>query len=104
MTSTSSLSQVKLHGIAAAPGQVVAPAWRWAESRVHASGTDLTGETGINRLQIAIRDVKAALATKATGLEASGAAAEAGILQAQALMLDDPALLDGASSSTGHPA
>jgi len=106
VTSTSSLSQVKLHGIAAAPGQVVAPAWRWAESRVHASGTDLTGETGINRLQIAIRDVKAALATKATGLEASGAAAEAGILQAQALMLDDPALLDGASSliRKGRPA
>ena len=106
MTSTSSLSQVKLHGIAAAPGQVVAPAWRWAESRVHGSGTDLTGETGINRLQIAIRDVKAALATKATGLEASGAAAEAGILQAQALMLDDPALLDGASSliRKGRPA
>ena len=106
MTSTSSLSQVKLHGIAAAPGQVVAPAWRWAESRVHASETDLTGETGINRLQIAIRDVKAALAAKATGLEASGAAAEAGILQAQALMLDDPALLDGASSliRKGRPA
>jgi len=106
VTSTSSLSQVKLHGIAAAPGQVVAPAWRWAESRVHASGTDLTGETGINRLQIAIRDVKAALATKATGLEVSGAAAEAGILQAQALMLDDPALLDGASSliRKGRPA
>jgi len=85
---------------------VVAPAWRWAESRVHGSGTDLTGETGINRLQIAIRDVKAALATKATGLEASGAAAEAGILQAQALMLDDPALLDGASSliRKGRPA
>ena len=106
MTSTSSLSQVKLHGIAAAPGQVVAPAWRWAESRVHGSGTDLTGETGINRLQIAIRDVKAALATKATGLQARGAAAEAGILQAQALMLDDPALLDGASSliRKGRPA
>jgi len=106
VTSTSSLSQVKLHGIAAAPGQVVAPAWRWAESRVHGSGTDLTGETGINRLQIAIRDVKAALATKATGLQARGAAAEAGILQAQALMLDDPALLDGASSliRKGRPA
>ncbi|TMD80785.1 MAG: phosphoenolpyruvate--protein phosphotransferase, partial [Chloroflexi bacterium] len=106
MTSTSSLSQTQLRGIAAAPGQVFAPAWRWDESRVHESGADLTGEAGINRLQIAIRDVKGALATKATALEASGAAAEAGILEAQALMLDDPALLDGASSliRKGRPA
>ena len=106
MTSTSSPSQTQLRGIAAAPGQVFAPAWRWDEPRVHDSGADLTGETGINRLQIAIREVKLALATKASGLEASGAVAEAGILQAQALMLDDPALLDGASSliRTGRPA
>src|SRR2546430_17321338 len=55
---------------------------------------------------MAVREVKAALATKATGLEVSGAAAEAGILQAQALMLDDPALLDGASRliRKGRPA
>jgi len=106
VTSTSSPSQTQLRGIAAAPGQVFAPAWRWDEPRVHDSGADLTGETGINRLQIAIREVKLALATKASGLEASGAVAEAGILQAQALMLDDPALLDGASSliRTGRPA
>jgi len=106
VTSTSSLSQTQLRSIAAAPGQVFAPAWRWDESRVHESGADLTGEAGINRLQIAIRDVKGALATKATALEASGAAAEAGILEAQALMLDDPALLDGASSliRKGRPA
>ena len=106
MTSTSSLSRTELRGIAAAPGQVFAPAWRWDEPRVHDSGADLTGETGINRLQIAISDVKLALATKAAGLEASGAVAEAGILQAQALMLDDPALLDGASSliRNGRPA
>ena len=106
MTSTSSPSQTQLRGIAAAPGQVFAPAWRWDEPRVHDSGADLTGETGINRLQIAIREVKLALATKASGLEASGAVAEAGILQAQALMLDDPALLDGVSTliRTGRPA
>jgi phosphoenolpyruvate-protein phosphotransferase len=59
---------------------------------------DLSGEAGINRLQVAIKQVKAALATKASRLEANGAAAEAGILEAQALMLDDPALVGGASS------
>ena len=106
MTSTSSPSQTQLRGIAAAPGQVAAPAWRWDEPRVLESAADLTGETGINRLHIAIREVKGALATKASGLESSGAVAEAGILQAQALMLDDPALLDGASSliRKGRPA
>lgn len=46
----------------------------------------------------AIKDIKAALAFKARRLEASGAGAEAGIMEAQALMLDDPALIDGASS------
>jgi len=89
---------MRLRGIAAAPGQAFAPAWRWAEPGIHDSGVDLTGEAGINRLRVAIEEVKIALATKARQLEASGAGAEAGILQAQALMLDDPALVDGASS------
>ena len=97
MTSASSPSRTRLQGIAAAPGQAYAPAWRWVESKVHASGVDLTGEAGINRLQVAIEDVKSTLAAKAARLEMNGAAAEAGILEAQALMLDDPALLDGAS-------
>ena len=77
---------------------MVAPAWRWAEARAHDSGIDLTGEAGIHRLQVASTQVKAALATKAAALNAYGAAAEAGILEAQALMLDDPALMDGATS------
>lgn len=106
MTSTSSRAQTRLHGIAAAPGQVVAPAWRWDEERISDSGVDLTGESGITRLQVAVAEVKAALATKARRLEANGAAAEAGIMEAQALMLDDPALIDGASSliRQGRPA
>lgn len=106
MTSASSPARAQLHGIAAAPGQVVAPAWRWDEPRVHDSGADLTGETGINRLAIAINEVKASLTSKARRLEASGAPSEAGILEAQALMLDDPALVDGSSSliREGRPA
>jgi len=89
---------MRLRGIAAAPGQAYAPAWRWGEPRIHDSGVDLSGEAGINRLQVAIKEVKAALAQKAARLEADGAVPEAGILEAQALMLEDPALLDGASS------
>jgi phosphoenolpyruvate-protein phosphotransferase len=98
VTSASSASGTQLRGIAAAPGQVVAPAWRWAEPRIHDSAVDLSGEAGVNRLQVAITQVKATLATSAARLEADGAAAEAGILEAQALMLDDPALLDGATN------
>jgi phosphoenolpyruvate-protein phosphotransferase len=85
---------------------VAAPAWRWGEPRILTSPSNLSGENGVLRLKAAIVDVKTALTAKATRLEASGAAAEAGILEAQGLMLDDPALLDGASSliRAGHPA
>ena len=105
MASKTSAS-VRLRGIPAAPGQVVAPAWRWDEQRIHDSTADLTGETGINRLLAAIKEVKASLTAKARRLEVDGAAAEAGILEAQALMLDDPALVDGSSSliRRGQPA
>ena len=98
MTSTSSPPSIRLRGIAAAPGQVVAPAWRWGDQQVRDSGIDLTGESGISRLQVAIKEIKSALASKASRLQSDGAAAEAGILEAQALMLDDPALLDGAAA------
>jgi phosphoenolpyruvate-protein phosphotransferase len=100
------LPLIQLRGIAAAPGQAVAPAWRWEAPVVPISEVDLTGESGINRLVVAIKEVKATLASKATHLQREGAGAEAGILEAQALMLDDPALLDGACAliRQGRPA
>ncbi len=106
MTSTSSPAQTRLRGIAAAPGQVVAPAWRWTDERIHDSGVDLTGEAGITRLQLAVAEVKTALVEKARRLAASGAAPEAGIMEAQSLMLDDPALIEGATGliRQGRPA
>jgi multiphosphoryl transfer protein len=106
VTSTSSPTRTQLRGIPAAPGQVFAPAWRWTEQRTGDSGLDLTGEAGILRLQVAIKEIKSALATKAGTLQAVGATAEAGILEAQALMLDDPALVDGSTSliRKGRPA
>src|SRR5437588_7340958 len=106
MTSASKVAGTELRGIAAAPGRVAAPAWRWDVRRVRDDAVDLIGEAGITRLQIAVREVKAALTSKAARLEANGAPSEAGILEAQALMLDDPALLDGASEliRKGNPA
>ena len=53
-----------------------------------------------------IEQVKDDLAAKTARLQASGATAEAGILEAQGLMLDDPALLDGTTAlvNQGRPA
>jgi phosphoenolpyruvate-protein phosphotransferase (PTS system enzyme I) len=76
---------------------VVAPVWRWSAERLESSAA-LTGAEGVDRLLRALEQVRAQLAVKTARLQASGLTAEAGILEAQALMLDDPALLDGASA------
>jgi phosphoenolpyruvate-protein phosphotransferase len=85
---------------------VVAPVWRWSEARLGPSPSGLSGAQGIDQLGRAIEQVKADLAVKTARLQAGGLTAEAGILEAQALMLDDPALLEGASDLTaqGTPA
>jgi phosphoenolpyruvate-protein phosphotransferase len=75
---------------------VVAPIWLWTQSPAAASSRELTGPGTPDRLREALERVRAALALKAGSLRKAGATAEAGILDAQALMLDDPALLDGA--------
>src|ERR1700680_4410074 len=98
VTSANSGARTRLKGIAAAPGQAFAPAWRWDEQPPESSTPGPTGEVGAERLQRAIEEVKTRLSTAAARLTASGASAEAGILEAQALMLDDPALVDGASA------
>ena len=94
MTSANSPS-TRLKGIAAAPGQAFAPAWRWNVARVTA-GHAAAGEVGAVELGRAVELVRGRLAAATARLHANGAAAEAGILEAQALMLEDPALLDGA--------
>jgi multiphosphoryl transfer protein len=76
---------------------VAAPVWRWSAERLESSAA-LTGAQGVDRLLRALEQVRAQLAVKTTRLQSSGLTAEAGILEAQALMLDDPALLDGASA------
>ena len=85
---------------------MVAPVWRWSVARLGSSAGGLSGAEGVDQLRRAIEEVKADLAVKTARLQAGGLTAEAGILEAQALMLDDPALLDGASELTaqGRPA
>jgi phosphoenolpyruvate-protein phosphotransferase len=79
--------------------------WRWNTARLESSA-GLTGAEGVERLRRALDQVRAELAVKTGRLQASGLTAESGILEAQALMLDDPALLDGASElmAQGQPA
>ncbi len=96
VTSANSPAPTRLKGIAAAPGQAYAPAWRWIEAGLDSSTPGPTGEVGADQLQRAIEQVKARLAATTARLHAGGASAEAGILEAQALMLEDPALLEGA--------
>jgi phosphoenolpyruvate-protein phosphotransferase len=85
---------------------VVAPVWRWSTARLVPSVGGLTGAEGVERLVRAIETVKADLAAKTARLQSAGLSAESGILEAQAMMLDDPALVDGASGlmAQGRPA
>ena len=92
-----------LHGIAAAPGQVVAPIWRWPD-RITDSSVRLDGPDASDRLRAALVEVTALLWSAASRLRARGATAEAGILEAQALMVEDPALLEGALALIGEGA
>ena len=61
---------------------------------------------GVEQLRRAIEQVRAELAGKTARLQLAGLTTESGILEAQALMLDDPALVDGASElmAQGRPA
>jgi multiphosphoryl transfer protein len=96
VTSANSSARTRLKGIAAAPGQAFAPAWRWNDAPRASPTAGPTGAEGADALERAIEQVKAQLAVTTARLHAAGASAEAGILEAQALMLEDPALLEGA--------
>jgi phosphoenolpyruvate-protein phosphotransferase len=96
VTSANSSARTRLKGIAAAPGQAFAPAWRWNDAPRASPTAGPTGAEGADELERAIEQVKAQLTVVTARLHAAGASAEAGILEAQALMLEDPALLEGA--------
>ena len=85
---------------------MVAPVWRWNASRLDPSPTGLSGAQGVEQLGRAIEQVRADLAGKTARLQSAGLTAESGILEAQSLMLDDPALVDGAAEliAQGRPA
>jgi len=80
---------------------VVAPIWRWPDRSVDPS-VSLDGPDAADRLRAALVQVTAMLSSGAERLQARGAGAEAGILEAQALMVEDPALLEGALALIGE--
>ncbi|MDQ6713957.1 MAG: phosphoenolpyruvate--protein phosphotransferase [Candidatus Dormibacteraeota bacterium] len=80
--------------------------WRWNAARLGPTPGGLTGAEGVDQLGRAIEHVRADLAAKIVRLQAAGLTEESGILEAQTLMLDDPALVAGAGElmAQGRPA
>src|SRR5947209_18983917 len=87
VTSANSSGRTQLKGIAAAPGQAFAPAWRWKETPRESTMPGPTGEAGADELESAVEHVKARLAVTTARLQRVGASAEAGLPDAQALIL-----------------
>jgi phosphoenolpyruvate-protein phosphotransferase len=77
----------RLTGVAAAPGITIGPAWRHAETG---------GEPPLPDIRAAAVRAAADLTALAERVRGAGRAAEAAIFDAQALMAEDPMLLEGA--------
>lgn len=106
MTSTSSGTAQLLRGIPAASGRAAGPIWRWREEAPFRDQGQSPLSDGPERLRRVIRQVQEHLSTTAAKLVQSGAGKQAGILDAQRLILDDPAFVDAAfgAMASGVPA
>ena len=80
---------MQLRGIGAAPGQAVGPVWRHRQ---------VDGAEPVLDVRAAAAAAGAELLALADRVRAGGRADEAGIFEAQALMADDPALLEDAEA------
>lgn len=96
MTSASSGTVQRLRGIAASPGRVAGPIWQWPAEVSTQDPDRLPLLDGPKRLHGAIRQVQEQLSATTAKLRQSGAGKQAGILDAQRLILDDPAFVDAA--------
>src|SRR5438094_10272733 len=99
MTSASSGTAQRLRGIAASPGRVAGPIWQWPAEVSSHDPDHVPLLDGPQRLRRAIRQVQEQLSATTATLRQSGAGKQAGILDAQRLILDDPAFVDAAVAS-----
>ena len=99
MTSTVDRTAQSLRGIAASPGRVAGPIWRWPEEAPSHDPDQATSPAGPDQLRRAIVQVQDQLTATAERLRRTGVEKEAGIMDAQRLILDDPAFVDAAMSA-----
>src|SRR5438309_3654525 len=99
MTSTLDHAAQSLRGIAASPGRVAGPIWRWPEETPSGDPDKASLPAGPGQLRHAIRQVQDQLTATAERLRRTGVEKEAGIIDAQRLILDDPAFVDAATSA-----
>jgi multiphosphoryl transfer protein len=106
MTSTLDPTAQSLHGIAASPGRVAGPIWRWPEETPSQDPVQPSSPAGPDQLRHAIAQAQNQLTATAERLRRTGVEKEAGIMDAQRLILDDPAFVDAAMSALagGAPA
>ncbi|HYM96958.1 MAG TPA: phosphoenolpyruvate--protein phosphotransferase [Candidatus Sulfotelmatobacter sp.] len=88
----------RLQGIAGAPGRVAGPIWRWPEDLPVSDVHEPASPDGA-ALRCALELVRSQLSAAAAKLREAGAANEAGIIDAQLLVLDDPAFTEVAFSA-----
>src|SRR5438445_12371919 len=99
MTSTLDHAAQSLRGIAASPGRVAGPVWRWPEETPSGDPDKGSLPAGPGQLGHAISQVQDQLTATAERVRRTGVEKEAGIMDAQRLILDDPAFVDAAMSA-----
>src|SRR5438094_732023 len=106
MTSTLDRTAQSLRGIAASPGRVAGPIWRWPDETPSYDPDQASSPAGPDQLRHAIAQVLDQLTATAERLRRTGVEKEAGIMDAQHLILDDPAFVDTTMSAMagGAPA
>ncbi|MFI4927999.1 MAG: phosphoenolpyruvate--protein phosphotransferase [Burkholderiales bacterium] len=104
MTSTLDRAPQSLRGIAASPGRVAGPIWRWPDETPSQDLDPASSPAGPEQLRHAIAQVQDQLTATAERLRRTGVTKEAGIMDAQRLILDDPAFVDAAMGAMAEGA
>src|SRR5437899_12574852 len=96
MTSTLDHAAQSLRGIAASPGRVAGPIWRWPEETPSGDPDKASLPAGPEQLRHAISQVQDQLTATAERLRRTAVEKAAGIMDAQRLIPEHPAFVDAA--------